>query len=1116
MKLRLLYILILMLCFCSCADDNDFFVEGEKQVQQPFGSGALTFMPYIFEGDEHTAEAQTRVTDEDNVRKDDRVDAMEKMRENYIERMDVFVKRSSDTDDTPWFQEYHLGSSELEAMYVENSYGTLKTGAEYLLHANWSDANANYDPEETYDIYVTANNPATASGVHNLGELKDLETYTYNIYRYNYDNQVPVTDQDPHYYYNIMTDQNSENKRKLFLMDGCIKGWRIKGEDGTHQKFEVELRRAAAKIVVRVKFSEEYNIEVSNEELKNAPNAQTDDGVNYYINLTRMVEGVAQTVRIEASDETPVNFKEYLTYVLNREPGIPRWKYVNFGFKTADIADGDYSLSGEELVNVETYSSNFNAEKLKVTDELGQELHVANIDGTYLVTTYSYATNWSGWIDSENLKTPFLLFSFAYSKIGQSDDFAVYYYRIPVCDESQVTSLERNNIYIVDAQIGSMGSINSPLVLTEEELHIEYHVVDWTAHNFSQQATTEVIARPTKYLTVTPSAYTLQGDGVQMIDLRWYASVAVEDNQIVDIDPSTLSVTFKNYQGNTIDIKGTVNKYVRDDNGNLVTATTANTDGRRDIVIISKAGNNSTSKGEEVEIILTDDGKISISSEALQSRAVKTIQFDVKLNNTGLVQTVYIRHFPLDNIQSIDGWWASRWSTGGWQNNTVYSYDPETDWGAGNYNENDWVWEVCTLAQYNATAADDRKMEYTHYDNVTTTPPANAVNSSSTENNDEITQAVWLAGIGNNNNNRKNANSFANRINGYYATGGSQTTVTQNSSSFSGEISSSNNPTYTWDGNVLSVSGTSWGITRTYTVTGFDYYVSNHTIGGSALNRTVSIPMWKYEKYYHYEIRYTYDVPTYYRKKYNKTTSTYSEPNTGNWVDWDRDNGQTYNNSTVKYTSGNNFIAKIYYNNNIYPISVTRSGNNNNSYRYAYSRSNSQTNYGTYSTAGTYSTNNSSMAGLNNNKMYVIQVTSTSDKYVLGTPVITENKSDDKVVSPAFMIASQLGATVAFNTAADAIDHCNTYMEVGIDNTRYTGWRLPTEQEIDFIIEYQKEDAPTYQTSMVAVLTGWTYWALNGEECYTRETGEENDRKRVRCVRDLTLEELQQLNGTIQ
>ena len=111
------------------------------------------------------------------------------------------------------------------------------------------------------------------------------------------------------------------------------------------------------------------------------------------------------------------------------------------------------------------------------------------------------------------------------------------------------------------------------------------------------------------------------------------------------------------------------------------------------------------------------------------------------------------------------------------------------------------------------------------------------------------------------------------------------------------------------------------------------------------------------------------------------------------------------------------------------------------------------------------------------------------------------------------MIASQLGATSsgAYN-ATTAARHCGTYMEVGTDGYRYVGWRLPTKAEINTIIKYQTEGAASYSVTMIRVLAGRYYWALDGNTYQAYASG--TNSSFVRCVRDLTLEEVNALNRT--
>jgi hypothetical protein len=146
--------------------------------------------------------------------------------------------------------------------------------------------------------------------------------------------------------------------------------------------------------------------------------------------------------------------------------------------------------------------------------------------------------------------------------------------------------------------------------------------------------------------------------------------------------------------------------------------------------------------------------------------------------------------------------------------------------------------------------------------------------------------------------------------------------------------------------------------------------------------------------------------------------------------------------------------------------------------------------------------------GLTNNHMYVIQVKSTNGKYSIGHPKLaSDGSSKDQVVSPAFMIASQLGAVESpgFN-ASTALKHCETYREVGTDGTVYDGWRLPTNKEVNIIIDYQGES----NSPIDFVLTGSHYRTLSKETQATGVSGA-NKGNFVRCVRDLTPEEIAKL-----
>ena len=152
--------------------------------------------------------------------------------------------------------------------------------------------------------------------------------------------------------------------------------------------------------------------------------------------------------------------------------------------------------------------------------------------------------------------------------------------------------------------------------------------------------------------------------------------------------------------------------------------------------------------------------------------------------------------------------------------------------------------------------------------------------------------------------------------------------------------------------------------------------------------------------------------------------------------------------------------------------------------------------------------------GQHNNQMYVVQITSTqqdNSAYKIGhvTNIDPKTKqSKENVVSPAFMLASQLGTVGKFKNGVDASNHCDKYIEVNKDGKKYTDWRLPTAAEIGVITKYQYNKD---QKVMAEVLQGNKYYALDGSlvVANTAESGSGY----VRCVRDLSPDEVKELEN---
>ena len=147
--------------------------------------------------------------------------------------------------------------------------------------------------------------------------------------------------------------------------------------------------------------------------------------------------------------------------------------------------------------------------------------------------------------------------------------------------------------------------------------------------------------------------------------------------------------------------------------------------------------------------------------------------------------------------------------------------------------------------------------------------------------------------------------------------------------------------------------------------------------------------------------------------------------------------------------------------------------------------------------------------GTGNARMYHVQISASSGAYTLGKPRITDGRTDPgsdnaQLVSPSFMIASQLGAVYTVNSIEMAASHCEQYVEVYKDKeTSETvlldDWRLPTRAEVEIIMKFQyKENA-----AMDEVLAGKYYYCADGGTVEnTYKDNFSNNNAAIRCIRD--------------
>ena len=138
---------------------------------------------------------------------------------------------------------------------------------------------------------------------------------------------------------------------------------------------------------------------------------------------------------------------------------------------------------------------------------------------------------------------------------------------------------------------------------------------------------------------------------------------------------------------------------------------------------------------------------------------------------------------------------------------------------------------------------------------------------------------------------------------------------------------------------------------------------------------------------------------------------------------------------------------------------------------------------------------------LSNHRMYHVTITVSSSEYTLGKPRLNEDGFTDggadnaELVSPSFMLASQLGAVMAIEDIEGAAQHCERYVEVSRDGTVYDDWRLPTRAEIMIIYEYQNDSEV-----MDEVLAGDRYWSASG--LVNKPGVNRPSDQAIRCIRD--------------
>ena len=464
------------------------------------------------------------------------------LNENTLNAVDVFV---SEQGQNTFVYQKHLPTSG----------GTVTRDVENLLENDWK--KAGLKANKTYTVYLSANSDdVVANGT--INSVTDLLA-------------KEVVDEDVYRHYDADKDNGTTSPTKVFVMSGKKENWQVDATKDS-QTFEVELKRASAKVEVNVQFDPDF--------------------------LQALVDGSTDTG----------DYKNMKGEII----GSPAWRYVNFGKNTTVFSDNESDVDTEILTRSNMFLGALEYDTSK----------------KFQIVTYSYPIAWEK--EKAVDKAPFILISIAYKLWDKTKNpteenikTTYNYYRIPICDELEIDKLERNNIYRVNATIGSFGSAATDEVVP---LDLFYEVVPWTV---DAADAANLMGKELGFLNVTPNEYTIYGNGTIPVELKVFKPA----NGTITI--SNPKIYYYNSSG-TERVKGSYNQFPASD-----------------VTTVSDL---------DMEPNSATRGTITVSSKDLENHAVKYIEFTVtmKMKDTELVQAVKIKHIPLDNIQNFKGLYSTR------------------------------------------------------------------------------------------------------------------------------------------------------------------------------------------------------------------------------------------------------------------------------------------------------------------------------------------------------------------------------------------------------------------------------------------------------------------------
>lgn len=852
------------------------------------------------------------------------------------------------------------------------------------------------------------------------------------------------------------------------------------------------------------------------------------------VTLSRAASKITLEVSFDSGFLTKLNNEKHWTLV-----GAPQWRFVNFAFNTPIFNDLNQYQSDTYNPKVSVFTSGANLIGYG-TSANGNDLIYSN--NSFSFSTYTYPVTWTA--DTEVEEAPAIIISVGYrddsnTSIDPAERPVTYRaYRIPVVDpNSGIYALTRNKIYSIAATIASEGST---LATDAYNINAAYEIIDWGLPTSS----IPVSDRDNSYIDVIPDEIT-ETTNVTDVIIRGNGEHTVRLH-VLKPDTKNFSIAYYGTSGATyadpFGQSGTpaptdypFSGTYTDEQGKTYACATG---AQVPYYINLKGVLRNTLGGSNIQNCFLKDGDdLIIISTALPNKAVKYMKIRVFLDGykttAGKYMDVNIRHYPTDYITSYEGQWSSRQSAavvaGKIQSNKVIAA-PEDIWKDRNTWDTDvqfsiskseydsWVgfksyyWATAGWSAYSNAPDDERRIlqnyriDEVYYLSYKNDPNYHFEEYSGTYNGGAFYGQP--SGTG---------SSSINPISEGLSTNYWQAASSEANAKVGVGTDDYPSPTYFW-GTDAHPTGSS---------DNYDYRTTSN-------NNTI---YWLYEnRYYKY-----YETDLYKRKRYyHLNINTDIET----WPNWYYDYASTSFKVGAYYnlnTSPSSYMARIITDakGSGYGLITT---NGNTQYRVITQFQNGDTSYSSlYSgdigdwcaffgarTGGmTFAASKNNTDAGKNRYMYVLQISESNSQFIIGKPNLgDDNLSEDNVVSPAFMIASQLGSMNGSinGTYSEqwAALHCATYLEVSSDGTYYTGWRLPTEAEIKTMIQYQGNSNGTAtlvsgspvsgdDRVMEPVLTAKYYWALNGSKVPTNYGGQSNDIT-IRCVRDLTLQEIEALN----